>query len=129
MGDPEFQVRDRVAVWVLRRRSERLVDVLFERFGESVLEAVGFGVDCVDPEVERSGEVELEQTMVAEQLQRDPLTGPGQPHAVIEPVLDEPQGSELLHHCGSRRRRDAHAHGERRRLYLAMLQLQLVDLA
>ena len=60
MDDPEFRVRYRIAVWVLRRRSERLVDVLFERLGKSVLEAVGFGVDCIDPEIERSCQVELE---------------------------------------------------------------------
>ena len=90
VDDSQLRVGDRIAVRVLRRRAERLVDERLERFGESVLEAVCLGMNGVEPELERLGQVELEQTVVAEQLERDPLAGSGQANAAIELVVDEP---------------------------------------
>ena len=56
---------------VVRRIAERFVDSRLDLLGERVLEAVGFGVDGVDPEPERLGQVLLEQAVVPDQLDRD----------------------------------------------------------
>ena len=75
---------------IVGRRAERLVDERLERFGESVLEAVCLGVNGVEPELECLGQVELEQPVMTEQLEGDPLAGSGQANAAIELVVDEP---------------------------------------
>jgi hypothetical protein len=43
---------------------------LLELLGEDVLEHLGLGVDAVPRHVERLGEVELEQAVVADDLER-----------------------------------------------------------
>ena len=60
---------------VVRREAERLVDPRLELLGERVLEPVGLRVDGVDPEPELLGEVQLEQAMVPDDLDRDLLAG------------------------------------------------------
>ena len=67
-----------------------------------MLEAIGLGMNGVDPELERLGQVELEETVVTEQLERDALAVTGQPNAAIELMVHESERCELLHH---RRRR------------------------
>ncbi len=57
----------------MRRVPEGVVDPALELLGEHVLEAVGLGVDGVDPEPERLREILLEQPVMADDLERDPF--------------------------------------------------------
>ena len=60
---------------VVGRVAERAVDPRLELLRDRVLEPVGLVVDVVDVHAERLGEVELEQPVVADHLERDPLAG------------------------------------------------------
>src|SRR3712207_8265592 len=51
-------------------------------------------------------EVELEQPVVAHDLQRDALPGRGERHAPVRDVVDEVELGELLDHARRRRRGD-----------------------
>src|SRR5579862_486713 len=65
-GPFQVRVRYRVAMRVVRRVPERLVDPRFELLGDHVLEPVGLGVDVVDVEAERAREIELEQAVMSD---------------------------------------------------------------
>ena len=69
------RVGDRVAVRVVRRVAELGGDQLLELLGEDVLEHLGLGVHAVPGHAERLGQVELEQAVVAQDLERDPAPG------------------------------------------------------
>ena len=69
----ELGGRDRIAVRVALREAERRVDARLDLLGEVVLEAVGLGVHLVPAEAERLHQVELEQAVVADDLERDAL--------------------------------------------------------
>ena len=69
----EVRRRDRVAVRVDGRIAELGGDERLELLGEDVLEDLGLGVDAIPGHVERLGEVELEQAVVADDLERDAL--------------------------------------------------------
>ena len=58
---------------VVGREAERLVDPSLELLGEHVLEPVGLFVDLVDVDPERLREVELEQPVMPDHLERDLL--------------------------------------------------------
>ena len=58
---------------VVRREPERAVDARLELLRDHVLEPVGLVVDVVDVDAERLREVELEQPVVADHLDGDPL--------------------------------------------------------
>jgi hypothetical protein len=58
---------------IVRRETECAVDSRLQLFRENVLEPVGLVVDIVDVKTEGFGEVELEQPMVADHLDRDAL--------------------------------------------------------
>ena len=58
---------------VVRREAERAVDARFELLRDHVLEPVGLVVDIVDVHAERLREVQLEQAVVADHLERDAL--------------------------------------------------------
>ena len=53
-------------------------DERLELLGEDVLEDLGLGVDAIPRHVERLGEVELEQAVVADDLERHALAVGGQ---------------------------------------------------
>src|SRR5436305_13397111 len=63
-GPLQVGVRNRIAVRIVGREAEGLVDPFFELLGDRVLEPVGFGVDVVDGEPERLGQIELQQPVV-----------------------------------------------------------------
>ena len=63
-----------------------------------VLERLGLLVDAVPRHAEVLGEVELEQAVVAHDLERDALAVVGQLDALVGRVLDEPALGELLDH-------------------------------
>ncbi len=70
----QIRGRNRISVRIVCRIAERLVDALLELFRESVLEPVGLVVDVVDVQPERLREVQLEQPVVTDHLERDALT-------------------------------------------------------
>ena len=87
--DHEVRRGDRVAVRVDRRVAELGRDQRLELLGEDVLEDLGLGVHAIPGHVERLGEVELEQAVVADDLERDPLAVGGQLDALVGHVVDQ----------------------------------------
>ena len=85
----EVRVGDRVAVRVVGRVAERLVDVRFQLLGERVLEPVGLRMNRVERQTERLREVLLEQPVMADDLERRPLPLLRQRRALVRLVLDE----------------------------------------
>ena len=77
MHEPELAVGDRIAVRVVRREPELLVDLRLELFGERVLEKLCLGVDGVERQSEAVDEVALEQAVMPHDLQRAASAGVG----------------------------------------------------
>jgi 1,4-dihydroxy-6-naphthoate synthase len=123
----EVGVGNRVAVRVVRRKAERPVDPRFELLRDHVLEAVGLVVDRVDVQPERLGEVELEQAVMADHLERDSLAVGCQTGAPVPLVLEELQRGELLDHCRRRRGRHRLILCDRTDRHTPVLGLELVD--
>ena len=94
-----------------------------------MLEPVGLVVHVVDVDAERLCEVQLEQAVVADHLERDLLSLRRQRDTAVRRVLDERQGGELLHHRTRGGGRDAHLAGEGRRRDPVARGAELVDLA
>ena len=67
----ELGAGDRVAVRVERRVAELRGDQLLELVGEHVLEHLGLGVHAIPGHLQRLGEEQLEQPVVADHLERD----------------------------------------------------------
>ena len=126
--DVQGRIRNRVAVRVVRREAERLVDPRLELLGQDVLEPVGFRVHGVYSYPERLGEVLLEEAMVADDLERDLLPALGELDATVRRMIRESEDGELLQHRGRRRRSDRHALRDRRRGRPLAAYLKLVDL-
>ena len=80
-------------------------DERLELLGEDVLEDLGLGVDAIPRHVERLGEVELEQAVVADDLERHALAVGGQLDALVGHVVDEAELAQALAHPRRRRRR------------------------
>jgi hypothetical protein len=62
-------------VRVVRGEAERLVDPFFELLRDCVLELVGLFVHVVDVHTERLRQIELEQPVVPDHLDRNALAG------------------------------------------------------
>ena len=94
---------------VVCRIAERLVDSLLELHGDHVLEAVGLVVDVVDVEPEGVCQVQLEQAMVADHLERHlgARRCEARASAAVGLVLEQVEHGELLEHHGRRGRRHA----------------------
>src|SRR5439155_1379351 len=92
-GSPE-----RVLIWI-----ERPVDPCLELLRDDVLQAVRFVVHVVDVHAQRLREVELEQPVVADDLDRDALTGRCQRRAAVLLMLEQLQRGKLLDHRRRRR--------------------------
>ena len=63
----------------------------FELLREMMLEPLGLGVHLVPGEPQRLHQVQLEQPVVAHDLERDPLARRGQRGAVVALVIDQPE--------------------------------------
>jgi hypothetical protein len=116
-------------VRVVRREAERSVDPLLQLLRDDVLEALGLVVHVVDVQPERLGEVELQETVVADHLERDLLAGRRQRDAAVRLVHRQAERGELLHHRARRRRRHSLAFCERRHRDASVVGAELVDLA
>ena len=66
---------------IVGRRAEGLVDAFLELLGERVLQPVGLRVHGVEAELERPCQVELEQAVMAEHLEREHLAARREQHA------------------------------------------------
>src|SRR3954467_12714863 len=88
-------------------------DEVLELLREDVLEHLGLRVDAVPRHAEALGQVELEQAVVADDLERALGPAGGEPDALVGLVGDELQLAELAHHARRRGRRDPEALGER----------------
>ena len=98
----ELRVRDRVAVRIVGGIAERAVDPRLELVGEDVLEAVGLRVHRLDRDAQRLGQVQLEQAVMADDLECDPLAGGSQVDPAVGDVLGEPERRQLLDHRAHR---------------------------
>ena len=83
---------------IVRRETERTVDPRLQLLREHVLEAVGFGMDVVDVDAQRLGEIELEQPVMADHLDGYALARRREPDALVGSVVHELECCELLHH-------------------------------
>ena len=113
--DHELARRDRIAVRVARRVAELGGDQVLELLGEHVLEHLGLGVHAIPRDPEALGQVELEQPVVADDLERHLLPTLGQPHALVGLVRHQLELAELAHHPRRGGGRDAEALGDRGR--------------
>ena len=114
-------------MWVVRREAERSVDSRLELLRQGVLEPVGLIVDVLDVEPKGLGQVELEQPVVANHLDRDPLARSGETNALVGRVFDEVERRQLLDHLARRPRCDALLPGERGDRDARFALLELVD--
>ena len=89
-----------------RRVAELLGDQALEVVGEEVLEYLRFGVHFVPRHAEALDEIQLEQAVVADHLERDQSSAVGELHPAIWLVLGEAKRLQLLHHPGHRRGAD-----------------------
>ena len=112
----------------MRREAERLVDARLELLREDVLELVRLRMDVLDVEPERLRQVELEEPVVADDLDRDPLARGGQREAPVRLELQQLEGRELLRHRAGRGCGDTLPAGERRDRHPSARLLELVDL-
>src|SRR5262249_17768299 len=120
------RVRDRVAVRVVRRKAEGPVDPGFELLGDHVLEAVSLVVDVVDVQAQGLRQVQLEQAVVPDYLECDPLARRTQARAAVFLVLEQIERRQLLHHRGRGRGRDRQVLRERADRDAPLARLQLV---
>jgi len=114
-------------VGIVRRVPERAVDARLQLLRDHVLEPVRFVVHVVDVQPERLREVELEQAVMADHLDRDALAGLGEPSAAVGLVVEEPERAELLQHRGRRRGRDPLVARNRSDGHAPLRVLKLVD--
>ena len=127
--EPQLRIGDRVAMGVVRRVTERRVDAFLDLLGEGVFEPVGFFMNLVERHPERLSEVLLEQSMVADDLERDTAPLIGQRHAAIRDVLQQLESRKSLQHRARRGCADLHRLGHTGRRGSGAGGLELVDLA
>jgi len=109
--------------------TERLVDAFLQLFRECVLEPFRFAVHFLYVDAKRLRQIELEQAVVPDDLERHLLAGIRECNASVGLVNCEPERCELLHHRAGRRRRDALPFGQCRHGDAAGVYAELVDLA
>ena len=78
-----------------------------------MLEPLGLGVHLVPAQAQRLHQVQLQQPVVAHDLERDPLARRRERGAVITLVAHQAKLVELLQHRGRRGRRDSQLSGQR----------------
>ncbi len=111
--DFELAGRDRVTVGIVGRIAELARDQLLEFLGQDVFEHLGLLVHAIPGHPEALDQIELEQPVVADYLERDAAARVGQLDAVVGLVDHEPELAEALDHSRGRRGGDAQPVGER----------------
>jgi 1,4-dihydroxy-6-naphthoate synthase len=115
-------------VRIVGREAESAIDALLELLRQDVLEPVCLVVHIVHVQSQSLREVQLEQPVVANHLERDLLAGIRERHAAVRRVLEQPERGELLHHRARRRGRDTLSLRERGDRRPVAFVLELVDL-
>ncbi len=92
-----------------------------------MLEPLRLGMHLVERQAERVREIALEQTVMAEHLERAAASGLREDDAAIRRTLRKAELCQALHHRGRRRSADTHPVGERGRRHLAPCGIQRVD--
>ena len=105
VDEAQLAVRNRVAVRVVRREAELLVDLRLELLGQRVLEELRLGVHLVEREPEPIDEVALEQAVVPQDLERAAPSLVGERDAAVREPLDQAELVEPLRHRRRRRAR------------------------
>ena len=123
----QLAARDRIAVRVEGRIAELRGDQLLQLLGEDVLQHLRLGVDFVPGHAEALHEEELEQPMVADDLERDAGAVLGEADPAVGLVLDETEGRQLGQHPGDRGGADLQPLRERRRRHGALAGVERVD--
>jgi hypothetical protein len=94
-------------VRIARRVPQLLGDELLELLGDVVLEDLGLVVDPVPRNPQRLSQIELEQAVVAQDLEGYPPPLLRQLDTAVGNVLDQVEPVQLLHHGGGGRCRHA----------------------
>ena len=87
-------------------------DQLFELLGEHVLEHLGLGVDPIPGHPQLLGEEQLDQPVMAQNLEREAATVGGQADTVVGLVFDQAELGQLAHHPRDRAGSDAEPVGQ-----------------
>ena len=69
--DLEIRARDGITVGIARWEAEHRIHARFQFIREMMLEAFGLGMDLVPRHAKRFRQVQLQQAMMADDLQRD----------------------------------------------------------
>src|SRR5205823_3057729 len=104
--------RDGMAVGVELRPAQQLEDALLHPLRDHVLEALRLVVDLVPAVAEHADQKDLQQAVVADQLQGDFAAVRGELLAAVAVVFDQALGGQAGDHLADARRRDAEALGE-----------------
>ena len=110
--DGAFGVRNRIAVRIVRRTAEHLVDALDQPLGHDVLELLGLVVHFVPAHAHHLDQKQLDEAMAPEHEAGELLAGSRQTHAAVRLVFGEPRLRQRLHHRRRRARRDAERRGD-----------------
>ena len=98
VGDRELAIGDRIAVRIEGRVAELDGDRLLQLLRDDVLEPFRLRVDLIPAHAQALGQIQLEQAMMAQHLQRHPPARLGQAHAAIALVHDQAERVELAQH-------------------------------
>ena len=113
LDDLQVPGRDRITVRVVGGVAELRGDQLLELLGEHVLEHLGLGVNAIPRHPEALHQVQLEQPVVPNHLERHAPSRVGQRHPAVGDVLHVPELAHPLDHRRRRAGRDPEAFGQR----------------
>src|SRR6185437_7562663 len=99
--------RNRIAMRTGSRMTQQLVDPILELLADVVLQPFGFLVHVVPREAHRAYEIELQQPVMPDDLERHLLAGFGELDRLIRGVRDETELRQATHHLADRGRADA----------------------
>lgn len=126
-GDATGLRGDGIAVRVRRRVAEQVGDAIFEFFADGVFEPISFGVHLIPGETHGFHQIQLDQAMMADDLESDAFAGGGEGRALIRNVFDEVQFGKLFEHAGDRGGFDVQTCSERGGGRSTMLIAQFED--
>ena len=110
--DRAVRVGNRVAVRVVRRMTEHLVDPLDQPLGDDVFELLRLVVHFGPAHAHHLHQKELDEPVTPQHETGELFAGRRQPHAAVGLVLGEPRLGERLDHRRGRARRDAERRGD-----------------
>ena len=103
-------------------------DQLLQLVGEDVLEHLGLLVDAIPRHAQALDQIQLEQPVMADDLERDAQAGVGEQDSVIAAMGDQAQLAQALDHARRRSRGHAEAIGQCGGAHgLVVAHLQRVD--